>query len=155
MLYLIAQTLAVAGGLIMTALALMTVVSVLGRWLFSKPIDGDFELISIGTALAVFMFLPYCHMRRGNVLVDLFLAWTPQRFQSALDVASGLLFAALAALLGWRTIYGGIEVYTYQETSYILALPTWWGYPMAVASLFLLSLCCLYTAYADLRRVIQ
>ena len=48
--------------------------SVLRRWLFSTPIPGDFELAQIGTAVAVFAFLPYCQVVRGNIVVDTFTA---------------------------------------------------------------------------------
>ena len=70
----------------MVGLAGMVVVSVLGRWLFSAPVFGDFEMVGMGTAIAVFLYLPYCHMRRGNVIVDLFLSRTPKRLQIFFDV---------------------------------------------------------------------
>lgn len=145
---------AMAGGFIMTGLIVMTVLSVLGRWLFNAPIYGDFEMVAMGTAVAVFLFLPYCQMRRGNVIVDLFLSWAPRGVQAAFDVAGALMFGGLSALFAWRMTLGGMNAVDYNETTYILALPLWWAYPFAVASFAMLALTCLYTAYHEAKRLL-
>jgi hypothetical protein len=33
---------------------------VIGRRFFNAPINGDFELVQMATAISVFSFLPYC-----------------------------------------------------------------------------------------------
>lgn len=150
-LFLCCYVLALAGGFLMAALTVMVVVSVLGRWLISVPIPGDFELVTMGTAAAVFLFLPYCHLNRGNVVVDVFLSWAPQRVQSAFDALSGLVLAGIAGGLAWRMVKGGFDMHQYGETSYILALPVWPIFPVAVVSLALLAISALYTAIRDVR----
>ncbi len=137
----------------MAALTVMTVVSVTGRALFSAPIYGDFELIEIGTAVAMFLFLPYCHLMRGNVVVDLFLSWAPKRVQILCDALSGLLLAAIAGGFGWRMVLGSMDMNRYNDVSYILALPTWPGYAMAAAALFLLAVTSVYTAVRDFAEI--
>jgi len=139
------------GGLLMSVITVMTVVSVLGRYLISAPISGDFELVTMGTAISVFLFLPYCHLQRGNVVVDVFLSWAPRRVQTFFDGISGLLLAAIAAMLAWRMIYGGLDMHQYNEVSYILALPVWPVFPVAVVALGLLSAVSIYTAMRDFR----
>ena len=146
---------AMLGGLIMTALTVMTVVSVIGRWLFSAPIFGDFELVEIGTAVSVFLFLPYCHMNRGNVIVDLFLAWTSKTVQTLFDILGSIALSIIAGLLAWRMTIGGFDMFEYNETTYILALPVWGAFPFAVASLVLLALCSAYTAVHDGLRILR
>jgi len=141
------------GGILMAALTVMTVVSVLGRDLFSVPIPGDFELVTMGTAIAVFLFLPYCHLQRGNVVVDLFLSWAPRKVQIFFDGASGVLLAVIAAGLGWRMVLGGFDMHQYNDVSYILALPTWPVFAMAAPALFLLAVSCVYTAFRDFREM--
>lgn len=145
--------LVLAGGFMMSALTVMTVVSVIGRYLFNSPIQGDYEMVTMGTAIAMFLFLPYCHLQRGNVVVDLFLSWAPRRVQTFFDGASGLLLAAISGILAWRMIYGGLDMYRYSEVSYILALPVWPIFPCAVLALGLLSAACLYTAFRDFREM--
>lgn len=152
-LHLFSYVLVLAGGLLISGVTVMTVVSVMGRYLFNAPIQGDYELATMGTAITVFLFLPYCHLRRGNVVVDLFLAWAPRRVQVFFDALSGLLLAAIAAGLAWRMTYGGFDMHRYNEVSYILALPVWPVFPFAVMSLALLAAVSLYMAYRDFREM--
>lgn len=152
-LFLCSYAFVVIGGFLMAAVTVMTVISVLGRYLFSAPIFGDFELVTMGTAISVFLFLPYCHLRRGNVVIDVFLSWAPRRVQIFFDGVSGLLLTAIAAMLSWRMVYGGLDMYQYNEVSYILALPVWPIFPFAVIALALLSAVGLYTAVRDFREM--
>ena len=150
-LYAISYAAAVLGGFFVGAMGLLTTVSVLGRFLFSAPIEGDFELAGLATGIAVFLFLPYCQMTRRNVLVDIFTAGAPPRVRAALDSVGGFLYVVIAAILTWRTTIGGLEFYDSQETTMILALPRWWTLPLAVLCLALLLATCIYTLVQDLR----
>ncbi|MGD1923755.1 MAG: TRAP transporter small permease, partial [Paracoccaceae bacterium] len=72
--------LATTGGALLAGLAVMTVISVTGRSLTSvglRPITGDFELVEVGCAVAIFSFLPWCQLKRGHVTVDLFVGFGP------------------------------------------------------------------------------
>ena len=53
-------------------------------------------------AVAIFSFLPYCQMVRGNVIVDVFTTRASPRTRALLDSIGNLLFTAIAALLTWR-----------------------------------------------------
>ncbi len=48
---------ALAGGLVLLAIALMSTWSSVTGVVFAKPLPGDFELVEMGVAVAVFMFL--------------------------------------------------------------------------------------------------
>lgn len=143
--------LAVAGGFVLVALILMTCVSIAGRALFSAPIPGDFELVEIGCAVAVFAFLPYCQMTRGNVVVDFFTARAPPRARAAMELAGNLAFTAIAALLTWRTALGGLDLHRYAETTMVLGVPLWWGFIPAVPCTAVLTLACAYTSWQSAR----
>ncbi len=154
-LFSVSYGFALLGGFIMAGLAAMVVVSVAGRWLFSAPIFGDFEMVAFGTAVAVFLFLPYCHMRRGNVIVDLFLSWAPRRVQGFFDIVGSVLLCAIAGTMAWRMTLGGVDFLAYNDTTYILALPLWWAFPFTVAASGLLALCCFYTAARDAANLLR
>jgi TRAP-type C4-dicarboxylate transport system permease small subunit len=143
----LATGIALLGGLVLFALTLLTVISVLGRALFSAPIPGDFELVELGMAVAIFAFLPYCQIVRGNVIVDLFTSRTSLRTRALLDSVGNLLFTAIAALLTWRVAVGGLEIRSYHETTMVLQVPVWWGYVPAVAFLAFLTIVCAYTVW--------
>ena len=68
LVYRLAEWLAYVGGLLLTALALMVVVSVSGRALLKLglgPIPGDFEMVEMATAIVVFFFLPWCYLKNA------------------------------------------------------------------------------------------
>ena len=138
---------ALLGGLVLFALTLLTVISVVGRAVFSAPIPGDFELVELGMAVAIFAFLPYCQIVRGNVIVDLFTSKASARTRALLDGVGNLLFTAIAALLTWRVALGGLEIRSYHETTMVLQVPVWWGYVPAVAFLAFLTVVCAYTVW--------
>ena len=144
---------AVVGGSILVFLVVLIVTSILGRALFSMPVPGDFEIVAGGTAMAVFLFLPYCYLNRGNVAVDIFISRMPRRVQSVMDLFAAFLFGLIAGLFAWRMIYGLADTFGNRDISMILGFPIWIVYPVGIASFTLLSSSCFHTAVDTFRRV--
>ena len=69
-LHSVAYMLALLGGLTLVIVIIINVVSILSRIIFLSPLVGDFELVEIGSAIAISSFLPICHLKKGNVIVD-------------------------------------------------------------------------------------
>nr|WP_255537814.1 TRAP transporter small permease [Motiliproteus sp. SC1-56] len=128
----------------------MTVVSVLGRFFFDSPVMGDFELVEVGCAIAVFAALPYCQWYRGNVVVDFFTLRAPAPLKGMLDALGSLTYGLLAALLAWRLSVGGYDMWRYGEETMVLGMARWWGFIPIVASMILLTLVCFYLAGTQL-----
>lgn len=145
------RALALLGGLVLVAMALLTVTSVLGRYFLNRPITGDIELVAMLTATAVSLFLPYCQLRRGNVIVDVFTERAPARWRAGLDALGSFLLAAVALLFTWRMALGGLELRAAGDQSMMLRLPTWWGFVIAVPCMGLLALAALESLRRDLR----
>jgi TRAP-type C4-dicarboxylate transport system permease small subunit len=144
-LYRISRACAVFGGLLLFAVSAMTTVSITGRSLASAPVPGDVELIGIGTGLAVFAFLPYCQLVRGNVIVDFFMARAPVRAKTAFDALGGVIYLVVGVLLTWRLVYGGIDMYTYSEKSITINFPRWTTFPLSFLFMCLLIVVIVYT----------
>jgi TRAP-type C4-dicarboxylate transport system permease small subunit len=121
------QTLAVAGGMLLLAVAGMVTVSVVMRWLISTSVPGDIELVQIATALSVFAFLPVCQAARGNIVVDTFTNWLPVRARAALDALWDLVYAAAALIIAWRLAIGAADTIRSHTVSMMLGLPTGWA----------------------------
>jgi len=143
--------LALAGGALVVGLALLVTGSVLKRWATNQGVEGDFELVQAGLALAVFAFFPFCQARRGHIVVDTFTTWLPVRAQRALDGLWDLIFAGVAGLIAWRLSLGASEAFASRTTSMVLGLPI--GYAIAAASAMsgLLALICVVTAIERFR----
>jgi TRAP-type C4-dicarboxylate transport system permease small subunit len=125
------RVLAWFGAAVLSVIAAMSVTSIVGRALSGfglGPVPGDFELVEIGTALAVFSFLPWCHLKRGHAVVDLLWPRYPAAMQRALLLAWDLLMLVVWTLLVWRM---GVAMEDYRgngEVSFILQVPVWWGF---------------------------
>jgi TRAP-type C4-dicarboxylate transport system permease small subunit len=143
---LLARAFAFAGGVVLVAMTGMSVVSIAGRTVLSRPLAGDFELVQVGCAVAVAAFLPYCQLRRGNIIVDFFTVRASPRVQAGLDTLGALLLAAVMALLAWRTAEGMLTVKAAGEITMIVGFPVWLGYAAIVPSLALTALAGLATA---------
>jgi TRAP-type C4-dicarboxylate transport system permease small subunit len=123
----LAAGLALAGGLVLLATAGLTTVSVVRRWITTQPVPGDFELVSIGSGLAVLGFLAYGTLMRANILVDTFTAWLPGRASRAIDAVWMLVWAGVAAVLAERLWVGARETLASGTTTMVLGMPTWWA----------------------------
>lgn len=106
----------------------MTAASIVGRALWSKPLQGDVELTQFGVALCISLCLPWCQIRGANILVDFFTVRLPERAIRRLDGVGAWLLGAMCVLLAWRTSVGAVSVREAMETSMILGLPMWWVY---------------------------
>lgn len=130
---------ATVGGMVLVAIASVTVVSVIGRAFFSHPILGDVELVQLGCAVVVASFLPYTQFRRANIIVDFFTANASMHRQNQLDGLGTFLYTVVMALVAWRVAVGGIDIKAAQETSMLMALPLWIPYMLMVPGLVLCS----------------
>ncbi|AWI81403.1 MAG: TRAP transporter small permease [Betaproteobacteria bacterium HGW-Betaproteobacteria-13] len=136
---------AMLAGAMFCAEAIMSVVSVVGRAAFDTPVQGDYELVQMLSAMGIAMCLPYCQLKKGHVFVDFFTLWAPAGLKRVLDALASLLLALCAFLLTWRIWEGMLEMREYGETSMVIALPVWWGYIPVAPAFALLGLAALYT----------
>ena len=142
---------AVGSGLVLTAMALMSMWSIVGRWLFNSPLMGDFELVQLMTVMAVSLTLPYTQWARGHVIVDFFTAKAPASVRKPLDVVALLMMATVAGLVAYRSYLGAVDAYENFEMSMMWGLPLWWGYVPLVPSFALFALISLYSVFEELR----
>ena len=151
LLYRLSGGFALAGGLVLVAMMLMSLVSIVGRALLNKPLPGDYELVQLGCAIAVAAFLPFCQMRGGHVLVDFFTAKSPPAFRAALDTLGALLLAVAAGVITWRLFAGAASMKVANDQTTILEIPTWWTIALMVPSFALFSATGFYTAWQHWR----
>ncbi len=134
-IFRMAQWSAILGGLMLVLITLMIVASVSGRALLDMglgPIPGDFELVEIGTAIAVFLFLPWTYLRGGHATVDIVYTHLPRWGQRAVMIFSELLMLILWLVLTWRLGEGMLEKREYFESTFILQMPVWWAYALCL-----------------------
>jgi len=137
---------AVAGGGLLLAIVLVTGVNVAafaldrvaGLWGGAVAgLPGFEEFVSLAVGAAALMILPYCQLRRGHVVVDVFLAAAPAGVRRGLD-AFWLACTALVAvfLAGWM-VAGLLESRADRVVSRVLGWPEWPFYLPGAVSLAL------------------
>ncbi|SFA73807.1 TRAP-type C4-dicarboxylate transport system, small permease component [Poseidonocella pacifica] len=170
----LAQAMAWGGGCILAAISLMTVVSIVGRGLDGLglgPVTGDYELAAIGTAIAVFGFMPWCQLRRGHVTVDIFTGRLPSRIHAGFGFLGDVLITVSSAVILRQLWFGFAEKYPhgsdafrgalgmgykpfFAETTYELQIPVWIPYLAALCGSALFLMVSLYTCWRSLNWVI-
>ena len=133
----LAKACALLAGALLTAITLMTCVSVIGRNTTGWTLVGDFELSGSAAGAAVALFLPLCQYRRGHIIVDFFTQRSSRGTQQLLDRVGALLMAGVMALMTWRSTVGGLNAWKSQSGSMMLGLPEWIVYCGIVPPLLL------------------
>jgi TRAP-type C4-dicarboxylate transport system permease small subunit len=123
---------AFVGGAVISAVALMSVASIVGRTAIGRTVAGDFELVEIGIAVAASMFLPYCQATRGHIVVDFFTLKAGARTIARLDRLGHLLMTVMLLVIGWRTSVAALDLWATGQTSMLRGFPLWLGYAATV-----------------------
>lgn len=148
----LAKASAILAGLLMTVITLMTCVSLIGRNTIGATIVGDFELTGVAAGAAIALFMPYCQLRRGNIIVDFFTSRATASTNDALDRLGAFLLAATFALLAWRTALGGLNSYNTHSESQILGFPEWITYAVMVPGFVLTAVIALWQTCFGFRK---
>jgi TRAP-type C4-dicarboxylate transport system permease small subunit len=159
------------------ALIVMTTLSILGRTInkilhadffetqltgFSQflldlgigEINGNYELLEAGVALAIFSFLPICQFYGAHATVDVFASALPPRALRWLIAFWEVVLAAVILLIIWR-LYGGLERYFGNgETTLFLQFPVWWSYALSFGAGVVACIVAVYCAFARIREAL-
>ena len=165
----VSRKLAYLGGAFLIAIAVMTVISTIGRAFVGLqiglgPIPGDFELVEAGTAVAVFSFMSWCHLNQGHVTVDILSDKMPDKVNKMLILIGNLLVLAVAFVVAWRLWMGFGEQVTWfsqpvrdilgfgykpftNNSTYILGMPFWYSYFLSFLGAAFFTLVSVFTVW--------
>ena len=149
-LHRIANILAIIGGILSCAMAAIVTISVAGRYLFSAPINGDYDIVGILCDCAIFSFLPYCQLKRGNVLADFFTQRASPSTKAALDAFGNLLFLLAVIMFTCRLNYGLLEMRQSSEQIAAFAFYRWWTIPFDIFCMIVLIFAILHSLIEDI-----
>ena len=133
----LAKLCAILAGVLLTTITLMTCASLIGRNTVGITLVGDFELTGVAAGAAIALFMPWCQLKRGNIIVDFFTAKASARAIDGLDRFGALLLALVMALLTWRTTIGGINAWKSGSGTMLIGFPEWVIYVVMVPPLAL------------------
>lgn len=144
---------AMTGGVLILILSVMAAASAASNLFFGRPFSADHELVKHVTAIAIFMFLPYCQISGANITLDFFTDGLSERAKQAMSAFSSLFALAFAVLLFVQMLQGFQSYIRFQEVTPVLRLPLWTAFPPILISLALLAAASFINLAEGLRRV--
>ena len=108
-------------------------------------------MVELGSAIAVFCFLPWCQITGGNVLVDFFTMKSGPRTNHLLEALGDLTYLLIGALILWRMIPGAMEFHDYGEQTMVLRIPIWWAFTVILPAMALLIVTIFFTLAGHLK----
>ncbi|MCI5075110.1 TRAP transporter small permease subunit [Oricola sp.] len=165
----LARIMALLGGIVLTALVVLTCVSVIGRgantlghseWLAAiapavadflthfGPVKGDFEVVEAGIAFSIFAFLPICQLHGGHATVDVFTNLLPKSVNRFIVAFWEVALTALLIVIAWRLYEGLLGKVRNGETTFLLQFPIWWAYAASFAGAVAAVIIGVYCAFA-------
>lgn len=148
-LSLLANLCAILAGILMTAITLLTCVSLIGRNTTGWTIVGDFELTGVAAGAAIALFMPLCQLKRGHIIVDFFTAKASDNTNANLDRIGALTVSLTFALMAWRTVLGGLNAHASFSGTMMIGFPEWIVYAAMVPPFVLCSLIALTQAVLE------
>ena len=119
------HALAVAGGLAVAGLIVVTVADVVGRQ-FGYPVKGAYDLVRVLGAIAMACALPLTKAVKGHIAIEYFFQKLGTRGRAVTDTAMRLALLALFGLLAWQFILQGHTFLRSGEVTATLHMPMFW-----------------------------
>jgi TRAP-type mannitol/chloroaromatic compound transport system permease small subunit len=107
--------------------------------------------VQMGTAVAVFCFLPFCQAARGNIVVDTFTSRLSQRTRARIDAMWDVVYALFMGVIGYAMLPGVVAAWRSGEETMVSRIPLWPALAVSTALVLLLAVVALWTATRLLR----
>ena len=112
--------LGVAASAILLAMMLLTVVDVVARYLFNRPIAGAFEVTELLLLVLIFAGLPLVTYADEHALMDFIDRLLGPRGTAALERGVQALCAAVMFLLAWLVWLKADRIWAYRDATDVL-----------------------------------
>lgn len=113
---------AIAGLLL---LAFGTVVDVLMRYVFARPIRGFVDIASLAGAVLLAACFPYVVTSRSNIAIDALGHRLGERARRWLDRFAALVTTGFFAVMAWQYVRFALDLKTDAQTIPVLRWPVW------------------------------
>lgn len=109
--------------LVLTGIMLVSVVDVVGRYLFKLPLPGSSEITEILMAVLIYAGMPIVSLRRAHICVDLLDPVVPARIVPIRNAAIGIIGAVVLAIIAWRLWVYADQIRQSRDVTEYLKLP--------------------------------
>ena len=105
------------------AMMMVTVVDVVGRYLFRAPLVASFELTEYLMGVLVFLALPLVSLRGDHIRIGLIDGLLAAGARRRLERAVGLVAGAVCALVAWQVLILAGRMSGYGDSTQTLRIP--------------------------------
>jgi TRAP-type C4-dicarboxylate transport system permease small subunit len=132
--YWVSKIMASTGALTLGIMMLVTVIDVCGRFFFSRPLQGAFELVGILLVIAGSWGMGYCQLLKGNVRIDLLTNYFPKIMQGIIMLVAHAIAIGMTATITWKTLQRTYDYFTKTlgSVTETLSMP-YWPFMLALA----------------------
>ncbi len=140
------------GAIALTAMMMLTVVDVIGRY-FKSPIFGSVELVGFLATIVVAAALPYTYKMDGHVGVEILVRLLSEKTQAWIDILTRSLTLVLFALITWQMFLYGEDIYKTGEVSMNLEFPIYYIVYLLAFGLLIFTVTILETIFHDIKKL--
>jgi|GEM_PF-149428 len=117
---------------LLLAMMFVTAIDVFGRYLFSSPLPGAFEITGIMLAMVIFIALPLVGLHEEHITVTLVTERLSPRARELHAVVISIFCTAVLLLIAWRLTAHALQLASYGDVTIFLRVPKGpLGYTMA------------------------
>ncbi len=116
------SVLGAAASTILMAMMLLTVVDVVARYVFNRPLAGAFEVTELMLVVLIFAGLPLVTYADEHAVMDFVDRLLGPRAQAVLERAVQLLSAAVMFLLTWLMWLKADRIWAYRDATDVLRI---------------------------------
>lgn len=117
------QITALLAGALLLLLTGVTLIDVIGRYLFNSPLSGGTEMTELLVMATVFAGLPAICLDDGHVTVDLFTSMMPNWLLGVQLFLTRLFVAGVLGLVSWQMWLHGVRLGNWNQTTIYLTVP--------------------------------
>jgi TRAP-type C4-dicarboxylate transport system permease small subunit len=114
--------LGIVASAILLAMMLLTVVDVIARYVFSRPVHGAFEVTELMLVVLIFAGLPLVSFSEEHAVMDFVDRVMGARAQRLLRRAVEAVSAAFMLLLAWLTWLRADRIWAYRDATDVLRI---------------------------------
>ncbi|MCG8016140.1 MAG: TRAP transporter small permease [Candidatus Thiodiazotropha sp. 'RUGA'] len=113
------------GGIAIFLLVILATINVLGRWLFSMPIDGYVDWVEQAMAFIAFLGIAYTKRLGGHIRMDILIGQLHGRLLWFAELVSVVLMLLVTLVLIYGSYLHFWRAYDIGDSSLDINLPTW------------------------------
>ena len=113
------------GGITIFLLVLLATTNVLGRWLFSMPVDGYVDWIEQAMAFIAFLGIAYTKRQGGHIRMDILVGLLKGRMLWFVEFISTMLILMITLVLIYGSYLHFWRAFSIGDSSLDINLPTW------------------------------